>query len=122
MKNLLFFLFLAIILNYSCDKDKNRIIETDVEIQLILGTGDNATCGEFCGTRIYLPDLTRYKLKSELPDSIINKPEYWNKTYIATIEYLEEECTCKNGLVDPGNGDYPTYTYPIVDILDIREK
>jgi hypothetical protein len=124
-KLLLLILSLTILVNYSCNKDEDDLIETDVEIRFLSGSGDGVVCGEFCGTRIKLPDNISYKAKNELPDSIKNKSEYWNRTYIATIKYLDKNCTCKDGNVDPipnGEFQFPTRNYPIIEIISIREK
>ena len=89
----------------------------------MLGSGP-FICDEFCGSTIdIINGESNLKLESNLPDSITDKFEYWNRYYIATIEFTEESCNCKDGDVDPGpSGQFPTNDLVVVKILKIREK
>lgn len=127
MKYLILTLFIATTFCYSCNKDEEvAIIEENIELSFNLGSGGGITCDtEYCGITIDLPVIGHYKSLYELPDSITNKFEFWNRTYIGTVKYLEDTCTCKDGDVDPMPGadpEFPTNTYPIIEILSIREK
>lgn len=83
-------------------------------------------CGEWCGVTLNIKDGEGgLKSKYELPDSIANKWEWWNREYIATIKFLDEKCHCKNGDAEPyppGSDNFLEDDLKLVEILKIREK
>ncbi len=123
MRRIIFILITLILFSCKKNDDSKSNIQENVEIKILLGSG-SLICDEFCGSTIDIVDgESNLKLKSNLPDSITNKFEFWNRAYIATVEFTEERCNCKDGNVEPKpNEQYPTNTLKIVDILKIREK
>jgi hypothetical protein len=122
-------LFTLIVCFQSCNKDEVKgIVEREIELHVITGSGGGLVCGEeYCGITVELEGYNgAFKATEELSNEIKEKYEFWNKTYIATVKILEGEiCTCKDGDVDPmpgANPAFPTNTYPIIEILSIREK
>lgn len=130
MKKIILILTATVFLFCSCEKGpvepKKERIEKDVVIRFNNGSG-SFTCGEYCGTTIEIINVEKgLKPKFELPDSILNKWEWWNREYVASIKFLDETCHCKNGDIDfnPNNPDttYPVYDLRMIEIIEIREK
>lgn len=126
MKKLILILSATVFLFQSCKKKRKEQIEKDVTIFFLLGSGA-FSCGEWCGVTVNIKDGEGgLKSKFELPDSILNKWEWWNREYVATIKFLDDTCHCKNGDIDlnPNVPDatYPEYDLRMIEILKIREK
>lgn len=128
MKKLILILSATVFLFCSCKKVPKERIEKDVTIGFLLRSGGGVSCaGEWCGSIIDIKNgESNFKSKFELPDSILNKWEWWNREYVATIKFLDDTCHCKNGDIDlnPNVPDatYPEYDLRMIEILKIREK
>lgn len=117
---LLSLIFLVLV--FSCKKER---IENEVIIRFNNGSGD-FICGEWCGTTIEIVNGSNFlKSKYNLPEEIVDKREWWNKEYIATIKFLNENCNCMNGLLEPhppGSNNFPQEELKMVEIVKIRPK
>ena len=122
---------LLLIFNISCRKsgseNENKpieIINENIEITFNLMSG-GFLCYEFCGSVLNTELENGLKSKYPIPDSIVNKFDWWNRTYIGTLKFTGDTCTCKFNWAEPyppGSTDYPISKLKIVEILDIREK
>ncbi|MBP8992224.1 MAG: hypothetical protein QM212_04255 [Bacteroidota bacterium] len=122
MKRIKLLSVIFLLLFFSCQKER---LEKEVTIRFSNGSGD-FICGEWCGTTIEIVNgESSLKSKYELPDSILNKKEWWNREYVATIKFLDETCNCKNGNIEPyppGSNNFPMEELKVIKIIKIREK
>jgi hypothetical protein len=101
--------------------------QKDVEIEFILVSGPSY-CGE-SGQEDVCPRQLRvvstgayYVMDQPLDTSITNVPNWWNKSYVATLEEQKNAFECKSlqGDVDPSQ--VPISRKPIVKIKKIKLK
>ncbi len=124
MKNLNLILAIILLLSSCGDREPIENIIKDVEINFKAQPGE-FTCGEYCGTLVDIEgEFQDFKSKYNISDTITDKRDWKNKNYIATIKFLDETCTCKDGMVDPNpdNPVIPILNYTMIEIMEIREK
>ncbi len=125
-KSKIFLVLIALCVFGACRKKQK-----DIEVQFVLN-GTAEYCGasvfpdgtEFCPSEIKIVSTgARYVYNHPLDTSITNKHNWWNKTYIATIEKQKSVCECTDGMNDPQPGYEPTLQKkPIVKIKKIKLK
>ncbi len=104
--------------------------QKDVEIEFILVSGPSY-CGEIiqangsyvCPRQLRVVSSgASYVMDQPLDTSITNIPNWWNKSYVATLEEQKNACECKSlqGDVDPSQ--VPISRKPIVKIKKIKLK